>query len=75
MAQLQRPLTRKEFVIQSLLSWREPWATLVDADDEEPTMQLERPTAQDDEAPSTDRASNVFDLTVVPRVPSTHDEW
>jgi hypothetical protein len=38
---LQRPLTRKEFVIQSLLGMREPWDTLVDPvelDDQDPTM-------------------------------------
>ena len=68
MAQLQRPLTRKEFVIQSLLAWREPWATLVDADDEEPTMQLPRP---DGDAESAGRSSSVFDLTIVPCVAPT----
>jgi hypothetical protein len=42
---LQRPLTRKEFVIQSLLEMREPWATLVDPveiDDQDPTMPMPR---------------------------------
>jgi hypothetical protein len=60
---LQRPLTRKEFIIQSLLTWREPWATLVDAEEEEPTVPLRRP---DSEAPRPAIDSFVFDLTVVP---------
>jgi|HubBroStandDraft_2_1064218.scaffolds.fasta_scaffold1601638_1 hypothetical protein len=47
MALLQRPSTIKEFVIQSLLAWREPAATLVDYDDEEPTLPQRRPDAGD----------------------------
>jgi hypothetical protein len=46
MGQLQRPSTVKEFVIQSLLAWREPAATIVDHDDEEPTLPLRRPDAE-----------------------------
>jgi hypothetical protein len=46
MAQLQRPSTVKEFVIQSLLAWREPAATIVDHDDEEPTMPMRRPETE-----------------------------
>ncbi len=49
MAQLQRPSTVKEFVIQSLLAWREPAATIVDHEDEEPTLPLRR---ADTEPPS-----------------------
>ena len=60
---LQRPLTRKEFVIQSLLTWREPWATLVDAEEEDLTVPLTRPESEPPR-PATD--SCVFDLTVVP---------
>jgi hypothetical protein len=43
MARIQRPATLKEIVIHSLLAWREPAATIVDNDDEEPTLQLRRP--------------------------------
>jgi hypothetical protein len=46
MAQLQRPSTVKEFVIQSLLAWREPAATIVDHDDEDPTLPLRRPETE-----------------------------
>jgi hypothetical protein len=46
MAQLQRPSTVKEFVIQSLLAWREPAATIVDHEDEEPTMPMRRPETE-----------------------------
>jgi hypothetical protein len=60
---LQRPLTRKEFIIQSLLTWREPAATLVDTDDQEPTLRMRRPD-REPSRPST--PSCVFDLTVVP---------
>lgn len=64
---LQRPLTRKEFVIQSLLAWREPWATLVDAEvrpeEEDPTMPMEHP---EPDAPRPPSPSLVFDLTFVP---------
>jgi hypothetical protein len=64
MRQLQRPATLKEFVIHSLLAWRER-DTLVDTDDEEPTALLRRP---DSDAPPPDppRSSFVFDLSVVP---------
>jgi len=44
---LQRPLTRKEFIIQSLLSSREPWATLVDAEEADPTVPMDRPEPND----------------------------
>ena len=37
MATLPRPPTLKEIVMQSLLGWREPHDTLVDADDDRPT--------------------------------------
>jgi hypothetical protein len=46
MAQMQRPATLREFVIQSLLACREPAATLVDHDDEEPTLPLRRPQSR-----------------------------
>ena len=59
MSPLQRPATLKEFVIQSLLRWREPAATLVDHDDEDPTAQLERPDSAD-----FSRDSYAFDLNV-----------
>jgi hypothetical protein len=42
MNQLQRPPTLKEFVIHSLLVWRDR-DTLVDRDEEAPTGQLPRP--------------------------------
>jgi hypothetical protein len=42
MPALQRPTTLKEFVIQSLLVWREPAVTIVDRDDEMPTRLLQR---------------------------------
>jgi hypothetical protein len=42
MNQLQRPPTLKEFVIHSLLVWRER-DTLVDHEEEAPTGQLHRP--------------------------------
>ena len=60
---LQRPLTRKEFVIQSLLALREPWATLVDAEEADPTIPMERPEL---DAPRPTSPSLVFDLTFVP---------
>jgi hypothetical protein len=60
---LQRPLTREEFVIQSLLSSREPWVTLVDAEEADPTEPMERPEPAPPRATSP---SLVFDLTFVP---------
>jgi hypothetical protein len=65
---LQRPLTRKEFVIQSLLTWHEPWATLVDAEEvqevDDPTVPL-RWAESEPPRPAAD--SFVFDLSEVPR--------
>ena len=64
---LQRPLTRKEFVIQSLLAWREPWATLVDAGEtEDPTRPMRRPEVETPRPRSDSQDSAVFDLTVIP---------
>ena len=65
MATLGRPATLKEFVIHSLLVWRDR-DTLVDHDDEEPTRQLRRP---DSDRPAG-RRSEVFDLSFVPRASS-----
>jgi hypothetical protein len=59
---LQRPLTRKEFIIQSLLSSREPWATLVDVEEADPTVPMDRP--EPDEGRPT-IPSPVFDLRFV----------
>ncbi|HEY3821172.1 MAG TPA: hypothetical protein VGL81_28600 [Polyangiaceae bacterium] len=68
MAQLQRPATLREFLIHSLLVWRDR-DTLVDRDDDEPTTQLRRPDsdAPPAESPRSSRASFVFDLSAVPR--------
>jgi hypothetical protein len=65
---LQRPLTREEFVIQSLLGMREPWVTVVDADvavveDDDPTVPMRQPP-HEEPRPALD--STVFDLTFVP---------
>ena len=68
MAQLQRPATLKEFIIHSLLVWRDR-DTLVDGDDEEPTRQLQRPDRDRPAMTPPPRASltsYVFDLDVVP---------
>ncbi|MGD0528029.1 MAG: hypothetical protein ABSE49_23045 [Polyangiaceae bacterium] len=70
MAQLQRPATLKEFLIHSLLVWRDR-DTLVDGDDEEPTRQLQRPDRDRPAVMPPPRASltsYVFDLNVVPRL-------
>jgi hypothetical protein len=57
---LQRPLTRKEFVIQSLLAGRQPWATLVDTEEADPATPMAR---SDLEAPRPSSPSVVFELT------------
>ena len=57
---LQRPLTRKEFVIQSLLAGRQPWKTLVDAEEADPTTPMAR---ADLEAARPSSPPLVFDLT------------
>jgi hypothetical protein len=69
MGKLQRPATLKEFVIQSLLGWRDTAATLVDHDDEAPTL-LRGTVATDPPAARDTLTSYVFDLRVVPRVAS-----
>jgi hypothetical protein len=69
MGKLQRPATLKEFVIQSLLAWRDTAATLVDHEDEAPTL-LRRPDSEPPVARDT-LTSYVFDLGVVPRVASS----
>lgn len=70
MGKLQRPATLKEFVIQSLLGWRDTAATLVDRDDESPTLLHSRPDS--DAPPARDTlTSHVFDLCVVPCVASS----
>jgi hypothetical protein len=75
MAQLGRPPTIKEFLIQSILGWREPAPTLVDPHEFEepppPTGALPRQAVQEavleEEAlppPRGSQASIVFDLAV-----------
>jgi hypothetical protein len=54
MAQLGRPPTAKEFVIQSILGWREPAPTLVDI-----PVEMEEEVLP---APRTTEVSIVFDL-------------
>lgn len=74
MAKLQRPATLKEFVIQSLLGWRDPDPTLVDREDDSPTALLRRaPSSAPPPAPTPrdTLSSYVFDLRVVPRVASS----
>ncbi len=68
MNKLQRPPTLKEFVIHSLLRWRDR-DTLVDPEEEEPTTLLRRPDrdAPPADPPRASRPSFAFDLSVVPR--------
>jgi hypothetical protein len=69
MATLQRPPTLREFVIHSLLRWRER-DTLVDRDDEEPTRQLKRPESDPPpREPRGSRTSIVFDLSAAAALP------
>jgi hypothetical protein len=73
MVRLQRPATLKEFVIQSILAWRGPEATRVDRDDEAPTTALSRAesNAPPPAAARDTLGSCVFDLSVIPRLPSS----
>jgi hypothetical protein len=46
MARLQRPPTLKEIVMRSLLSYREPADTIVDSDDDRPTVEVPPPRVE-----------------------------
>jgi hypothetical protein len=59
---LQRPPTLKEIVMRSLLGWREPADTIVDAEDERTT---EIPSLPEEPRPTL--ISVVFDLCGPPR--------
>jgi hypothetical protein len=71
---LQRPPTIKEFVIRSILGWREAADTIVDCDDEAPTAVLGRDEPVEERVTEVDpmpppRASQdsiVFDLVSPP---------
>ena len=65
MPALQRPATLKEFVIQSLLVWREPAVTIVDREDEMPTRLLGRAEVTQIKEPSRNLAHAILLAFVV----------